>query len=605
MCIDELVSEQAGLKPAAIAVSQGTRRLTYGELDERANRLAHALRRRGVGVESRVGICMERSVDMIVGLVGILKAGAAYVPLDPAYPVERRRYMASDARVTAIVSSGTLERALAVEREPSVIRLDLDWEREVAWHPGTAPPRRAGPDNLAYIIYTSGSTGQPKGVAVPHRGVVRLVRDTDYARFRPDEVFLQLAPLCFDASTFEIWGALLNGARLALYPPSAITPDQIAHVVCAEGVTTAWLTAGLFHEVVELRLDGLRPLRQLLAGGDVLSIKHVERALRELPECALINGYGPTESTTFACCHRIRSVDPLTSSVPIGRPIANTQAYVLDEEMNALGVGAAGELYLGGDGLARGYWQQPGTTAERFVPNPFAKSGSRLYRTGDRCQWRADGTLEFLGRMDNQVKIRGYRIELGEVEEVLRRQEGVTDAAVVVRGESAEEKQLVAYVTPAAAAADGSRPLRASLQRDVPDYMVPSIFVGLDSLPLTANGKVDRKALPSPANEVPAEGDGPQGPVEEALARIWCDVLRLPHVGRHDNFLDLGGHSLLLLQIPGRIESALGCTVAMIDLCEHQSISSLAACLVGAKTPAAEAISVRQPERIPSTGRRS
>jgi len=553
-CVHDLVAEQAALKPEAIAVSQGPRRLTYGELEERANKLAHALHQRGVGTESRVAICIERSVDAIVGLLGILKAGAAYVPLDPAYPVERLRYMARDARVTAVVTTSELEGALAVEPGVPAIRLDVDWKQEEAWHPGTAPPRRAGPENLAYIIYTSGSTGQPKGVAVPHRGVVRLVRDTDYARFGPDEVMLQLTSLSFDVSMFEIWGALLNGARLALYPPVPPTPDQIEKVVSAEGVTTAWLTAGLFHEVVELRLEALRPLRQLLAGGDVLSVKHVERTLRELPDCVLINGYGPTESTGFACCHSISSVDELRRSVPIGGPIANTQGYVLDEEMNALGIGVAGELYLGGDGLARGYWQRPTTTAERFVPNPFGKAGTRLYRTGDRCQWRADGTLEFIGRVDNQVKIRGYRIELGEVEEALRRQNGVGDAAVVVRGESAEEKQLVAYVTPAAAAADGGRALRASLERDVPGHMVPSIFVGLDSLPLNANGKVDRKSLPAPVREIPKGGDTPQGPVEEALARIWCDVLGLPHVGRHDNFFDLGGDSILSMQIAARAQ---------------------------------------------------
>ncbi len=396
-CVHELVSEQAALMQDAVAVSQGPVRLTYGELEERANKLAHALRAMGIGTESRVGICVERSVEAIIGLLGILKAGAAYVPLDPDYPVERLRYMASDASLTALLTKAPLAGSLATEPGLRILRLDTDWERDVSWRPGTAPLGGARPENLAYIIYTSGSTGHPKGVAIPHRAIVRTIRGGSYCHLGRDEVILQLSPLSFDPSTFEIWGALANGGRLVMCPHGAPTPGEIADIVASQGVTTLVITAAVLHQLVEERMETLQSIRQVIAGGDVLSARCIARIVSDAPTCNFIAAYGPTESTTLACAQRIWSVEELTPSVPIGRPIANTQAYVLDEKMNPLGVGGTGELYLGGDGLARGYWRRPGMTAERFVPNPFGKAGSRLYRTGDRCQWRADGTLDFLG----------------------------------------------------------------------------------------------------------------------------------------------------------------------------------------------------------------
>ena len=311
----------------------------------------------------------------------------------------------------------------------------------------TNPENNVQPKDLAYIMYTSGSTGTPKGVAIPHRAVVRLVKETDYASFSPNETFLQLAPISFDASTFEIWGPLLNGGKLVVMSPALPTLEEIGRAIRDHGVTTLWLTAGLFNAMVDERLDDLRPLRQLLAGGDVLSVSHVRKALNALKNTRLINGYGPTESTTFACCHTIDANAPLESAIPIGKPIANTTAYILDSNLQPVPIGASGELCIGGDGLARGYWRREELTAEKFVADPFSREpGARLYKTGDLARWRSDGVIEFLGRVDNQIKLRGFRIEPGEIEFALKQQPGVRDSVVIAREDLPGEKHLVAYV---------------------------------------------------------------------------------------------------------------------------------------------------------------
>jgi acyl-coenzyme A synthetase/AMP-(fatty) acid ligase/acyl carrier protein len=420
------------------------------------------------------------------------------------------------------------------------------------------------------VTSTSGSTGQPKVVAVPHCAIVRLVRNAGYATLDADQVILHLAPLAFDASTFEIWGALANGARLVLYPHPLPDPELLRPLIRDQRVTTMWLTAGVFHQLVDDAIDTLRPLSQLIAGGDVLSPPHVATALRELPGCTLINGYGPTESTTFACCHRIVAQDE-HASVPIGSPIRNTTAYVLDPQLALAGVGVAGELYLGGDGLARGYLHRPALTAERFLPDPFGPPGSRLYRTGDLARLSADGHLELLGRQDHQIKIRGHRIELGEVDAALRRQPGVRDALVVVRGEAAHDKRLVGYVVPPAAAAG----LRATLAGQLPGFLIPSEIIGLDSFPLTPNGKIDRPALPTHDARL-ASSPAPASELEQALAEIWCDVFGVPAVGRHDNFFDLGGHSLIAMRIVSAYERVWGKTLSVHALLQHATIAELA-----------------------------
>jgi amino acid adenylation domain-containing protein len=586
--IGDLFLSQAARTPEAVALVAQGERLTYRELDARANRLAHYLRCRSVGPEGRVGICLERSVDLVVGLLGILKAGAAYVPLDPSLPTDRLRFLLADAQVAVLLTDGR-----NVGRVPSdSVRttICLDDERAVIARESSEPPQcRALAGNLACVMYTSGSTGVPKGVAVPHRAVVRLVRDTDYFRGGPDETFLQLAPVAFDASTFEIWGALLTGARLVVAPPGALSLVDIGRVVRERGVTTLWLTAGLFHLMADRDLDDLRGLRQLLAGGDVLSVTHVERVLRELPRCRLLNGYGPTESTTFASCHPLVAAD-LRGSVPIGRPIANTRAYVLDGHMRPVAVGIPGELYLGGAGLARGYLGRAGMTAERFVPDPFGPAfggdlGGRLYRTGDRVRWRDDGVLEFLGRMDDQIKLRGHRVEPGEVEASLRAHAGVREAVVLAREVIAGEKCLVAYLVPEQPAPAVSE-LRVFLEQRLPDFMVPSAFVLLEQLPLSANGKVDRRLLPLPVAD-PADSVqpflAPRGPVEEVLAGIWATVLRIDRVGVHDNFFELGGHSLLATQVVSRILATLEVELPLRAIFEAPTVAGLAEHVVAAQ----------------------
>ena len=453
-----------------------------------------------------------------------------------------------------------------------------------------------GGEELLYIMYTSGSTGEPKGVGVRHQGVVRLVRNSEYVELGSGEVILQYAPVTFDAATFEIWGALLNGGKLKVFPRYRATVEELREWVEKEGVTTLWLTAGLFHQMVEGGEwpRSMRKVRQLLAGGDVLSGKHVRKFLRESEGCRLINGYGPTENTTFSACGQVERVEE-GERVPLGRPIGNSQVYVLDEEMRRVGVGEEGELYLGGDGLARGYWERPEQTAERFVPNPYGKrGGERLYRSGDMGRWREDGQLEFGGRKDQQVKLRGYRIELEEIEEVLKKREWVKEAVVVMRGEVEEEKRLVAYVVreggkvgEVGEGGEGERSgweeLRKYAGERLPEYMVPGQYVEVEEMPLTGNGKIDRKRLREGTEEEEegrrqrgGGGEGPRTVTETLLAGIWSEVLQVEGVGVEDDFFQLGGHSLLATQIISRIRDTFGHALPLRSIFEKPVLADLA-----------------------------
>jgi len=445
--IVQLFENQVGRTPNAIALIWEEQQITYRELNEQANQLAHYLQNLGVGLETLVGICVERSPAMIVGILGILKAGGAYVPLDPAYPQERLAFMLEDSQVPVLLTQNHLIPSLP-KHQSQIICLDTDWST-IAQHSLENPTNYITPDNLAYIIYTSGSTGKPKGVCVIQRGVVRLVQQTNYVNLSTDEVFLQLAPISFDASTFEIWGSLLNGALLAIMPAGTPSLQELGQAIARYQVTTLWLTAGLFHLMVDERLQDLKPVRQLLAGGDVLSVSHVKKVWQELKGCQLINGYGPTENTTFTCCYAITDANQLGNSVPIGSAIANTQVYLLDAQMQPVKDGASGELYVGGAGLAREYLNRPDLTAEKFVPNPFSNSpGGRLYKTGDLGRYLPDGSIDYLGRIDQQVKIRGFRIELGEIESLLWQHPTVKLAAVTDKEDASGNKQLVAYIVP-------------------------------------------------------------------------------------------------------------------------------------------------------------
>ncbi|HEV7669747.1 MAG TPA: non-ribosomal peptide synthase/polyketide synthase [Thermoanaerobaculia bacterium] len=567
-----LFEEQAARTLDAVALVSEEGAWSYRELDARANGMAHRLRSLGVGPEMTVGLCAERSAEQVTAILGILKAGGAYLPLDPSHPAERLAFQLVDAGAPLLLAPENLSPSLA----GAVQVVPLESLREARSERG--PGVEVGSENLAYVMYTSGSTGLPKGVAVTHKNVVRLVEGTDYVRFGPEEVFLQLAPASFDASTLEIWGALLHGGRLVLGPAGAPSLAEIGTALHRHGVTTLWLTAGLFHEMVDGELEGLRPVRQLLAGGDRLSPAHVRRVLSELPGTRLINGYGPTEGTTFTCCHELTPGEEIGDSVSIGRPIANTTAWVLDEGLRPVPAGVVGELYAGGDGVARGYVGRPDLTAEKFVPDGLGgEAGARLYRTGDRARHRGDGTIEFLGRADQQVKLRGFRIEPGEVEGVLSSHPEISRAAVAIREDRPGDKRLVAYFEARSASGPTLGEVRSYLEGKLPGYMVPSALVRLESLPLTTNGKVDRRALPAPeaAEAALSLPIAPRTPVEELMAGIWQDVLGLDRLGLESNFFELGGHSLLATRVVSRLRSALGVELPLRELFEAPTVSEL------------------------------
>ncbi|HWM94025.1 MAG TPA: amino acid adenylation domain-containing protein [Thermoanaerobaculia bacterium] len=579
--IHRLFEEQADLRPGAVALEDGRRSLTYAELDVRAGRLARHLRAQGVGPEVPVAFCLERSIEAVETILAILKAGGAYVPLSPSYPAERLTWIMADSGARVLVTTpGTAVPPIPSGAPPGAMTVELvDLVKDAEAIEGQSCdrlPDEPDPEGLAYVLYTSGSTGRPKGVAVTHRNVARLVKGTDFAELGPDDAWVLLAPLAFDASTLELWGPLLNGGRLVVVPSRVPSLEDLARVVEDRRVTSLWLTAGLFHQMIEARPAALRPLRRLLAGGDVLSPPHVRRALEE--GIALVNGYGPTEGTTFTCCHPLRSPGEVGETVPIGRPIANARVYVLGDGLELAPIGVPGELLAGGDGLARGYLGRPDLTAERFVPDPFSRvSGSRLYRTGDRVRLLADGRIEFLGRMDRQVKIRGFRIEPGEVEAALARHPAVSGVVVAAWEARPGDRRLVAYLVPRTGEPGPSAAeLRSFLEPTLPAPLIPSAFVVLPALPLTANGKVDRALLPPPRAEASGGLAAPRGPVEELLARLWEEVLGGGRISAEDRFFDLGGHSLLAARLVSRIREVFEVELPLADLFQSPTVRSLA-----------------------------
>lgn len=586
-----LFLEQATAHPGDVAVSSEGQNLTYGELDLQSNRLAHYLKdTAGIADGALIAVSLERSPELVVALLGILKAGAAYLPLDPGYPADRLRFMlehsGASALITHLDASGNLP-------ESDICRILLDRDgAEIARAPETPLPSVSGADaggRLAYVMYTSGSTGRPKAVAVPQRGIVRLVKGADYADFGTDQVFLQYAPISFDAATLEIWGPLLNGARLALAPHGKQSLADLGDTIAREGVTTLWLTGGLFNVMIDEYPQSLKPLRQLLVGGEALSVPHIQKAMEVLPACRLVNGYGPTENTTFSCCFRIDPGD-YRGTIPIGSPIANSTAYILDEEMRLLPPGAAGELYVGGDGLALGYWNDPALTAERFVANPFAP-GQRLYHTGDLACWRSDGSIEFLGRMDDQLKIRGFRIEPGEIEVALHQFPGITGAVVQAwnaGGAAAKEdrRMLIAHYVAADRAGEiDEDALRTHMHATLPDFMVPAHLIRVDKLPLNPNGKIDRGALPPPIPQPGSEDVPPEPPSSETegtLVMLWEELLGLSPIGVHDDFFALGGHSLMAAKMVSVLEKQFGVTLPLTSIFTHPTVRQLAGAVLDA-----------------------
>ncbi|MGY3450250.1 amino acid adenylation domain-containing protein [Bradyrhizobium sp. USDA 4353] len=583
--LHEQIAAQARRTPEAVALRFDDQTLSYAALERRANQLAHHLQRLGVGPDVVVGLCAERSLEMVVGLLGILKAGGAYLPLDPSLPSERLTMMLEDAGAKVLLAQDAL-----VERLPAndavVVRFNAD-AAAIAKQAETAPTTSCDPDNLAYVIYTSGSTGRPKGVMNSHRGIVnRIAWMQDAYRLTPNDVVLQKTPFGFDVSVWEFFWPLTEGAELVIARPGGHQdPAYLSELIEHRGVTVMHFVPSMlqaFLESAELYRCG--SLRDVMCSGEALPVETQNRFLQALPS-RLHNLYGPTEAAVDVSFWPCRIEDG-TSQVPIGQPISNIQLYVLDAQLEPVPVGVAGELYIGGVGLARGYLHRPGLTAERFVPSPFAR-GERLYRTGDLARWRADGVLDYLGRLDHQVKLRGFRIELGEIEAALLSQAGVAQAAVVLR-EDGGAKRLVGYVVAQPDAAINSDTLRQQLQRSLPDYMVPSAIVPLASLPLTPNGKLDRNALPAPEWQGAAETMvAPRNATEAALAAIWRDVLKREQVGVTDNFFALGGDSIQSIQVVARARQA-GLSLTARQVFEQQTIAALAAVAGETTTTVAE-----------------
>jgi amino acid adenylation domain-containing protein len=594
-CIHQLFEAQVERAPEAVAVVFEGGQLTYRELNERANQLAHRLRALGVGTKTPVGLHVDRSVEYVVCALGILKAGGVYVPMDTSYPPQRIQFMLEDSTVKVVITDQPMPGDLNLRE---IVLLDLAAEAQLIQACSKDNPAHINTAGQpAYVIYTSGSTGQPKGVAVPHRGVVRLVRGQHYAEFDARQRFLLLASTSFDATTFELWGPLLNGAACVVFPKQLQSFEQLETVIRRQGITCLWLTAGLFNQIVDARPSALATVQHVLTGGEALSVPHVQKALSVLPQLRLTNGYGPTESTTFACCFAIKKGMTFPNgSVPIGRPIANTQCYVLDEHLQPVPMGVAGELCIGGDGLAIGYWNHPDLTAEKFIPDPFnAGPENRLYKTGDRVRYLPDGNLEFLGRLDNQVKIRGFRIELGEIETALAAHPNILSAAVIAREDAPGNKQLAAYLVAREGAAPMAAELREFLLKRLPDYMVPAAFVKLEQLPLNPNGKVDRKALPAPDEGRLGSGTpfvAPRTKTEVALAKIWRKLLGVEQIGIHENFFAVGGHSLLAVRMVYEIKRQMKFDLPMRKLFQHPTIQDLANVLQAKK------VSERKPELI-------
>ncbi|PYQ83613.1 MAG: non-ribosomal peptide synthetase, partial [Acidobacteria bacterium] len=571
-----LFEAQVVRTPDATALVCTDQHVTYATLNARANQLAHLLIRHGAGPEKIVGLAVPRSLDMVVALLGITKTGAAYLPLDLEYPTDRLALMMRDAEPVVVMT--TIDNA---HRIPPSSRLLIDDYNH--WHDAIGPEdidfvkREWRSTNAAYIMYTSGSTGIPKGVVVTHGNVSRLVQQATYVSLDESERVLQMAPVSFDASTFEIWGCLTNGGTLVVCETTIPTLDELGCLLARQQVTTAWLTAGLFHAMVVDRLDELAGLTQLLAGGDILLPGDVHRVSKRLEGLSLINGYGPTEATTFSCCHKVMAFDEKAVSVPIGRPIADARIYVLDGRLRTVPPGVPGEVYIAGTGVARGYLNQAVLTAERFVPSLYDLPGTRMYRTGDIAQWQTDGLLDFVGRVDQQVKVRGFRAEPAEIERTLLEDGAVQQAVVVSRRSGTGDKHLVAYVVLSEGCVISCVELRQRLRRILPDYLIPAVIVALDSMPIAPNGKIDRSALPEPQFEVTARG--PQTPEETIICHIFSEALSIARVGVDDDFFMLGGHSLLATRVVSRIRAVFGVALTIGDLFDAPTVSGCASIL--------------------------
>jgi len=578
-CIHQLVESQAARRPTAVAVIYGKKQISYEELNQRANQLAHYLKKHGVGLETRVGVLMERSADWIVALLGILKAGGVYVPLDGSYPTQRLHFMLEDAGVRLLLTE-TGQPELTAEGETEVVYLDQEWKL-FAGESGENPENLTEADSLAYLMYTSGSTGQPKGVGVPHRAINRLVSNTNYVKFEESDRVAQVSNASFDAVTFEIWGALLNGSRVVvLDKQTALSPVELKQQLMDQQISLLFLTTALFNQFGQSTPDLFASLRYVIFGGEAVDAQSVRRVLEHGKPEHLINGYGPTEGTTFTTWYELQEVEPEARMIPIGRALSNSDVWILDQQAQMVPVGVAGELYIGGDGLARGYLGRPELTAEKFVPHPYSSEpGARLYRTGDLVRYQSDGNIEFLKRIDQQVKVRGFRVELGEIESLLSQYWAIVESVVVAGKDLLGETRLIAYVVPEEGVEPTSSEIWTFLQEKLPHYMLPSVFVTIKELPLTPNGKVDRRALPEPeqtGDEIGASFIAPRTAMEEMVAEIWRETLGIKQVGVESNFFDLGGHSLLATRVMSQIRERCGVELPLRVLFEAPTVAALA-----------------------------
>jgi amino acid adenylation domain-containing protein/thioester reductase-like protein len=597
--IHHLFEQQVQRAPTAVAAIHEGRSLTYHELNGKANQLARYLREQGVQSGEHIPILMRRSLEMLIAQLAVLKCGAVYVPMDPTLPAQRLIYMVRDC--------GAL-RVLADHSATSAERLD----EALQWIDAVAERESLPQDNLdlhvaaaapAYVMYTSGSTGAPKGVVVPHRAVNRLVINNEFALIGPTDCLAHCSNPAFDASTFEIWGALLNGARVVIVPHEVVLDSKrFAQLLAERQVSVLWLTVGLFAQYTDSLADVFRRLRYLITGGDVVEPGIIKRVLRRCAPRNLLSAYGPTECTTFSTTFRTETLDDEATTIPIGRPISNTRIYVLDPRLEPVPIGVTGEIYIGGPGVALGYLNRPTLTAERFITDPFsAEPEARLYKSGDLGRWRADGNIEFVGRLDQQLKVRGYRVELGEIEAQLARHPQVREVVVVARETAPGEKSLAAYLTSGHTTAPSVEDLRTLLKAVVPEYMIPSAFVVLDCLPLTANGKVDYRSLPAP--DAGAYGnsryEAPHDALEKTMAEIWCELLRVERVGRRDHFFEIGGHSLAAIALVSRINHALRSQLTVSDIYQSPTIAELSARIRGDAANEEELVDLTREAALP------
>jgi amino acid adenylation domain-containing protein len=591
--LPELFEQQVERYPDNVALVFGEQQLTYSQLNAKSNQLAHYLIAQGVTADTLVGVCCERSLELLIAILGILKAGGAYMPLDAQYPASRTRFMLSDSQLKLILTQSSLA-AMLPETDARLICLDQQWASLLASQSTDNPGVDVCSSHLAYINYTSGSTGQPKGVAIEQKSVIRLVKNTEFIHLDENEVLMQYAPVVFDAATLEIWGSLLNGAKLVIAPPGLLSLEALTAVICDFGVSTVWMTMPLFHQFAQHQLANLGGLNQIVTGADVLNPQLVRDTMAALPTLHLINGYGPTESTTFATTLSIRAADDIGRVVPIGKPITNSQVYLLDQYRGLTPIGAVGEIYIRGEGLARGYLNQPALTRQVFVDNPFGEDPKdRLYKTGDLARLWPDGSMEFIGRADSQVKVRGFRVELGEIESQLSKIDDIKENVVVCQSLPDNQNRLIAYVVSSQPLGDendapAQRLARVDqytecLQHSLPHYMIPAVFVFLPAIPVNSNGKMDRKALPAPQDSDLHRQDyvAPRNDVEQTLCQLWQQILGIKQLGVHEDFFALGGHSLLAIRLISLVRQSMALEVPLRVLFEYPTVAGFAAALPG------------------------